>query len=1068
MPRPAHHARMSAGLATIAALGAALGLALAACAPPAATAGRTGPRTGGTAYDVVITGGRIVDGTGSAWFHGDVGIRGGRIASVAPAGALADADAARRVDARGLVVAPGFIDIQGHSRHSLLHGDGRVVSKVTQGITTEILGEGWTNAPTNARTRALNAAADYAEARLDSIYGERFSGRGGFGRWLEAMEQHGMSVNAGSFVGSATVRAYAMGARQGAPSAAELDTMRAVLRDAMTDGAFGLATALIYPPDNFSTTEQLVELARAMAPYGGVYITHMRSEADQFLEALDEAIRIGAEGGVPVEVYHLKAAGRRNWDKIPRAIAKIDSARAAGIDVQANMYPYEAGGTALAACTPPWASADDKLLDNLRDSAVRAQVMAEMLEQAEPRAPWENLCQLATPEGVVVAGFETPALERFEGQTLAAIASARGQDWADALIDLTLAENAGLGAMFFIASEQNLALQMRQPWIKFGTDAGGIDPDSAKSLAHPRAYGTFPRILGRYVREQGVMPLEEAVRKMTSAVATRLSIPDRGIVREGFFADLVVFDPATIIDRATYERPHQISAGVRHVFVNGVAVVKDGKHTGAKPGRIVRGPGFGRTVASAPDDASLAARIRRVETGLLPAVTLRGQPIRGMTLAERMRHHHTPGLSVAVIDDGRIEWARGYGVSDAEGGRPVDTTTLFQAASISKPVAAVVALRLAEQGRLALDEDVNASLRGWRVPDSPFLRDEQVTPRRLLTHSAGLTVHGFGGYAAGQPVPTTRQVLDGTPPANSAPVRADTVPGSVWRYSGGGYTVLQQLIEDVTARPFTAVARELVLGPAGMRWSTYEQPLPPARESDAAAGHATSGAPIPGRHHTYPEMAAAGLWTTPSDLARLAIELQRSLAGKRDGVLSPEMTKRMLSRQFGSWGLGFEVDGAGDSARFSHGGSNEGFRAFFVAFHARGQGAVVMTNGDGGGEVAMELVRSIAREYDWPAFRPDERVLVAADPADLARLSGRYVLAVETDTLSMNVQATADTLRLTAPFTSGPRVLHPIGDARFVMVENALEVQFERDAAGAVTGLVLEAPGQTFRARRMP
>jgi dihydroorotase/N-acyl-D-amino-acid deacylase len=413
------------------------------------------------------------------------------------------------------------------------------------------------------------------------------------------MERHGMSANAGSFVGSATVRAYAMGSRPGEPSPAELDTMRAVVSDAMRDGAFGLASALIYPPDNFSTTDQLVELAKVMAPHGGVYITHMRSEADQFLEALDESIEIGRRGGVPVEVYHLKAAGRRNWPKIPQAIAKIDSARAAGLDVQANMYPYEAGGTALAACTPPWASADDKLLANLRDPAIRAQVKAEMLEQAPPRARWENLCQLATPEGVVVAGFTRPALKQFDGQPLARIAAAQGKDWVDALIDLTLEENAQLGALFFIASEANLALQLRQPWMKFGTDASGMDPDSAKSLAHPRSYGTFPRILGRYVREQRVIPLEDAVRKMTSAVATRLSIPDRGLLREGFHADVVVFDPQSIADRATYERPHQLSTGVRHVLVNGVSVVQDGRHTGAKPGRALRGAGFRSITASA-------------------------------------------------------------------------------------------------------------------------------------------------------------------------------------------------------------------------------------------------------------------------------------------------------------------------------------------------------------------------------------------------------------------------------------------------------------------------------------
>jgi N-acyl-D-amino-acid deacylase len=277
---------------------------------------------------------------------------------------------------------------------------------------------------------------------------------------------------------------------------------------------------------------------------------------------------------------------------MPLAIAKIDSARRAGQDVGADMYPYVAGGTALAACTPPWASANDKLLDNLRDPATRAKVTAEMLEQAPPRAAWENLCQLATPEGVVVAGFTRPALKRFEGKSLAQIAQARGTTWTDALIDLTLEENAQLGALFFIASEENLRLQLRQPWIKIGSDADGVDPDSAESLTHPMAYGNFPRVLGHYVREQHVMPLEEAVRKMTSAVANRLFIRDRGLLREGMYADIVVFDPAAIGDRATYERPHQLSTGVRHVLVNGVVVLSDGRHTNAKPGRVVRGPGW--------------------------------------------------------------------------------------------------------------------------------------------------------------------------------------------------------------------------------------------------------------------------------------------------------------------------------------------------------------------------------------------------------------------------------------------------------------------------------------------
>jgi dihydroorotase/N-acyl-D-amino-acid deacylase len=546
---------------------------LAACASVSTPRG-----AGNGAYDVVITGGRIVDGTGNPWYYGDVGIRGDRIARIAPRGALASATANRRIDATDLVVAPGFIDIQSHSRSAFLVGDARVVSKVTQGITTEILGEGSTNAPANDLTLAN---ADTAWRRLH----DPFRGAHGFDRWLRTLETRGTSTNVGSFVGASTIRMYAKGMAEGPASTAELDTMRAAMHRAMDDGAFGLASALIYPPGVFASTDELVEVAKAMAPYGGLYITHMRSEADQLLEAIDEALAIGRRAGVPVEIYHLKAAGQRNWHKAPLAIAKIDSARRAGQDVAADMYAYVAGSTDLSSCLPPWASADGKLLDNLRDSTMRARIHADASREY---TEWESLCRLATPEGVMVVSFSKEENKALEGMRLSEIAARRGTDWVNALIDLTIEEEDGLGGIFFIASEENLALQMRQPWMKFGTDAGGQDPERARSMTHPRAYGNYPRALGRYVREQGVMSLEEAVRKMTSAVATRLSLHDRGIVRPGMFADIVVFDPATINDRATYEQPHQLSEGVRHVLVNGVAVVSDGRHTGATPGRAVR------------------------------------------------------------------------------------------------------------------------------------------------------------------------------------------------------------------------------------------------------------------------------------------------------------------------------------------------------------------------------------------------------------------------------------------------------------------------------------------------
>ena len=518
------------------------------------------------AYDVVITGGRIVDGTGNPWFYGDLAIRGDRIARITPAGLLADARARVRIDARGLVVAPGFIDIQSHSREAFLEGDGRVISKITQGVTTEILGEGSTNAPS-----------------------KEFNGRRGFKAWLEAMQQHGSAPNVGSFLGATTVRMYVKGMAEGPATADELRQMRALVRNAMEDGAFGLATALIYPPGSFASTEELIELAKAMAPYGGVYITHMRSEADQYLEAIDEALRIGREAGVPVEIYHLKAGGRRNWSKAPLAIARIDAARVEGQDVQANMYPYIAGGTGLSACLPPWASANGKLLDNLSDPATRARIRAEVLE---PTTEWENLCTLATPEGVLVLGLEKPENKPLAGLRISEIATRRGQDWVEAAMDLVLSEEDRVGSIFFMMSEENVQLQMRQSWIKFGTDAGGWDPDKPKGLVHPRSYGTYPRILGKYVREEHVMTLEEAVRKMSAAVAARLSLADRGLLRVGMYADVVVFNPNTIADRATFEQPHQLSVGVEYVFVNGTAVVREGKPTGAKPGRIVRGPGY--------------------------------------------------------------------------------------------------------------------------------------------------------------------------------------------------------------------------------------------------------------------------------------------------------------------------------------------------------------------------------------------------------------------------------------------------------------------------------------------
>lgn len=467
-----------------------------------------------------------------------------------------------------------------------------------------------------------------------------------------------------------------------------------------------------------------------------------------------------------------------------------------------------------------------------------------------------------------------------------------------------------------------------------------------------------------------------------------------------------------------------------------------------------------RSFAASQSKTLLAERIARVESGLLPAVVIKDQSA-AMTIADRMKHYKVPGVSVAVINDGKVEWAKGYGVTEVGGSTPVTTETMFQAASISKPVAAMGMLALVEKGLFTLDEDVNGKLKSWKVPENEFTKEQKVTLRRLASHSAGLTVHGFPGYAAGEEVPTTVQVLDGQKPANSAAVRVNVKPGSLWRYSGGGITVMQLLMSEMTGKPFPALMQELVLGKLGLKNSTFEQPLPTAKAAKAAMGHRSNGELVKGKFHTYPEMAAAGLWTTPTDLAKFAIEIQKSKAGKSNKVLSQAMTMQMLTKQSGDYGLGIGVGGEGDKANFSHGGSNEGFKCNLFAYSETGQGAVVMTNGDLGGALASEIFRSIAREYGWPDFKPVERVQAKINPEILNAYVGEYEA-------NGKVVVTTESGKLFFQPPGGQKEeLSPVSETEFFLTSQNIRIVFKKDEQGVVTGLTAHLGSQTLQGKKI-
>src|ERR671911_517487 len=531
-------------------------------------------------FDVIIKGGTVYDGSGRQPKRADVGLRGDRIATI---GDLSRATATTVVDATGLAVAPGFINMLSHSTSSLIV-DPRSLSEIKQGVTTQIFGEG-----------SMGPLSDRMKQRLRQTRGDS-----GFqiewttlAEYLSYLETRGIPQNVASFIGAGTIREHVIGLEDKQPTPAQLDQMRELVRREMEAGALGITTALIYPPAFFARTEELIELCKVAAKYKGKYTTHMRSEGNQLIEAVEETIRISREAGLPAEIYHLKASGAANWPKMDQVFEMIRTARQRGLKITANMYTYTAGGTGLDASMPPWVwdGGREAGYKRLQDSDTRKKI-ADAIRT--PSNDWENLYALAgSPDRLLLASFRSEKLKPLVGKTLGEVAKMRGKDPVETIMDLVLEDRSRVGTIYFLMSEDNLKKQIRQPWVSFGSDAASIAPegDALRSSAHPRAYGNFARLLGKYVREEKVISLTEAVRRLSRLPATNLGLDRRGFLKPGMFADVVVFDPQTIADRSTFENPHQLSVGVKDVFVNGTQVLKDGEHTGAKPGRALWGPG---------------------------------------------------------------------------------------------------------------------------------------------------------------------------------------------------------------------------------------------------------------------------------------------------------------------------------------------------------------------------------------------------------------------------------------------------------------------------------------------
>lgn len=916
----------------------------------------------GSRYDIVIRNGRIVDGSGSPWYVADLGIRDGMIAKI---GRIKEASGDDVIDANGLIVAPGFVDMMGQTATPMLRAPDTAINLLTQGITTINAGEGSSAAPLGRPESESEGWSTMAE-------------------YFHLLEQKGLPVNVVQTVGHTQVRRIVMGSDNRRPSEDELEQMKSLVREAMQAGAIGVSTALIYPPAVYATTEEISSLASVAGEFGGRYYTHMRNEGDQLLDAIDEALEIGREAETPVHIFHLKAAGRQNWHKMQLAIARIKAARGAGQHVTADIYPYVNNGLGIDAFIHPRHFGDGraKLIGRLSSDELRTEIRKEM----ETTSGWENWFRHVGQDWdkVIVGQTNDPRYQALAGQSVAAMAEANQEDPWDTFFNLV---RAGAFALPESMTEANKILAMQQEFVSFCTDVGPAG--GSRSASHPRAFGSFTRMLSRYVRDLGAISLEQAIGQASAAAANAVLSFDRGRIAEGLKADVIVFDYPGVSDRATFSKPRELSAGMRHVIVNGVVVLSEGKFTGKRPGRVLRGPGY--------DVTKSASSI--VNGQAIDAFA----PIDAL-LRKHIKRHRAAGASLAITDQGRLVFARGYGYADIGARKPVLPSSLFRIASISKPITAVAIMQLVDQGKISLDDRV------FELLDyQPHLEDgakfderqNRITIRHLLQHRGGWDRDK--SFDAMFRSVDFAKALELAPPAGPDTIirvmlgkRLDFDPGHRYAYSNYGYCLLGRVIEQISGDTYEKYVKEKVLSPIGIRSMKIGATRIPGRAKgevryyDPAVGNSVFAsnlnASVPHAYGAWnlEAMDSHGAWiASATDLVRFACALDPA---NESPLISKESIATMWERPEGLagyddqgtpkskyYGLGWSIQETDDGKlRAGHGGSLPGTntqlvrrkdgRNFAILFNTR----TTPHHSRIASAVLQELDAAISKVESWP------------------------------------------------------------------------------------------------------